>query len=192
MTGNLEYLMASLPNLSFEDAETDHARILHVLHKYAGSKDGEQDPITILEEEAAKFLPESDARLFRKINLNHLHKQDEAWAQHTALEAFGQFMQGLKQDIKRLRQARRAGPDAGKAKGLILPIDPGDPLEEELFLLGLQWAKLDEFSFGRYADFGALILYKLKLLVLARRWTFDQEKGLETFMAITKTTEYGG
>ncbi len=56
ITGDLEYVMSSLPYLSFQDTDEERSKVFSILKKYAAPSEAEKGIIVILEEEARKFL----------------------------------------------------------------------------------------------------------------------------------------
>ncbi len=101
-------------------------------------------------------------------------------------------MYSLKKDIEQLRISRKNGLDHPQQKNHSLPLVPGTPLEEEIQLLKWQWDKLEELSIGHYADFGALVIYKLKLLIYCYDGgVLTKNRGFDNFLNITKKTEHG-
>jgi hypothetical protein len=64
-------------------------------------------------------------------------------------------------------------------------IGQGTPLDKEIQIMKHQWDQLEELSVGYFADLDALIIYKIKLLILLRWWSFKFEKGFKTFTQIT-------
>lgn len=186
ITGNLEYVMCSLPNLSFQDKDEERSRVFSILKKYAGPSEVEKSIIVILEEEASKFLSLKAFRIYQQIDLKNIHSEAFQKSKNTVLAAFSTYVFSLKTDIQQLRISRKNGVDSSTTKKPLLPLVPGTPMEEEIQLLKWQWGKLEELSVGYYADFGALCLYKLKLLILLRWWSFDQERGFDNFLNITK------
>lgn len=185
--GDLEYVMCSLPYLSFQDTDEERSRVFSILKKYAGPAESEQDIITILEKEAGKFLDPKAYGVFRQISLDTIHSDSFQQSTNHVLATFSKYVYALKKDVRQLRYSRRKALDSPVKKPDI-PLIPGTPLEEEIQLLRWQWDKLEEISIGHYADFGSLCIYKLKLLLLFRWWNFDREKGFANFLNSTKTT----
>ena len=187
ISGNLEYLMSSLPNLSFQDTQEARLRVASILRKYAGPAAEGKNLTDILDDEAEKFLTPGAGRLLRRIDLNTIHHTEFQQSKNGALSAFSNYAFSLKESVRQLRIARRKDTGQASSQKQPLPIAPGTPLEEEIRLLKLQWDKLEELSIGRYADLSALLVYKLKLMILLRRWSFDTDQGFETFTRLTKT-----
>lgn len=184
--GDLEYVLASLPYLSFEDSEEVRSKVFIIFKKYAGPSEAEKSIMDILDDEANKFLNPNASQVFRQINLGTIHSVKFRDSDNKLLASFSNYVFGLKKEIEKLRISRHGEGNEPTDKKQQLPIRPGNPLEEELQLLQLQWDKLESLSMGHYSDFNALIGYKLKLLLLLRWWSFDTNKGFELFEQITK------
>lgn len=180
--GNLEYLMSSLPYLSFQGTEEESARVGTLFRNYAGPMGGEKDILSIFEDEAGKFLSADEFQTLKQIRLEDIHGLSFRKSKNKVLAAFSAFAYGMKQDLRYLRLARKSNLEASAHKRPSLPLKPGNPLEEEIQLMSWQWEALEELSIGHYADFGALCIYKLKLLLLVRWWGFDRKKGFEKFL----------
>ncbi len=191
IAGNLEYLMSSLPYLSFQDTVEERSKVFSILKKYTNPSESEKDIIAILEDEAHKFLSPSAYRTFQQIDFSTIYSDAFRKSKNKVLAAFSNYMYALKRDIQQLRISRKDGTSTSAAKKQALPLVPGTPLEEEIQLLKWQWDKLEELSIGHYADLGALSIYKLKLLLLLRWWGFDPEQGFDNFLDSTKKTEDG-
>lgn len=188
IAGNLEYLMSSLPYLSFDDSEQARYRVISLLGKYAGPSKADQNPVAILEHESGKYLSPGKTEILRSIRLENIHEPGFRKQGNKILSAFSDYMCRLKEDIRQLRLARRNAGEASAVSIPSLPLVPGTPLEEEIQLMQWQWNTLEALSTGHYADFGALCIYKLKLLLLLRWWGFDTQKGFEIFLNSTETT----
>lgn len=184
--GNLEYLMSSLPDLSLRNTQEVRSRVSSILRKYAGPAAEGKSLIDILDDEADKFLTPAAGRLLRQIELNSIHQTAFRQSGNGVLSAFSNYAFSLREAVRQLRMARRKDAGQISSQKQPLPITPGTPLEEEIQLLKLQWNKLEELSIGHYADLSAMIVYKLKLMILLRWWSFDMDKGFETFTRLTK------
>ncbi len=186
ITGNLEYVMSSFPHLSFQDTDEERSRVFSIFKKYAGTSEEQKSIIAILDSEAGKFLTPKAFRVVQQLNLERIHEEVFQKSKHKVLAAFSSFMYTLKKDLYQLRISRKNNAGTSPSKKPVLPLVPGTPLEEEIQLLKWQWDKLEALSIGHYSDFSALVLYKLKLLLLLRWWGFDQKQGFDNFLNITK------
>jgi len=186
IAGNLEYLMTSLPHLSFKDMVEERSKVFSLFQKYGDNPEGAKGVINTLEEEAGKFLSTKSLQLFQQVDLKTIHSEAFQKNKNKGLAAFSNYMNTLKIGIQHLRTSRKDGEKLSNSKKPSLPLNAGTPLEEELQLLQWQWNKLEELSLGHYTDFTALCLYKLKLLLLLRWWGFDEKIGFERFLNLTR------
>lgn len=185
MADTLEYLMSSLPNLTFQNTDKVKHRVLSLLQKYAGNTAGELSPVEILDGEAQKFLPALKFSVFQKINLKNIHEAEFRENKSKVLFAFSTFTLGLKKEIKEWRTLQNESEKKAVKHKFENIIGEGTPLEKEIRIMRYQWEKLEELSAGHFADFEALVTYKIKLMILLRWWSFNMEKGMENFSRMT-------
>ncbi|MCA0132196.1 hypothetical protein [Winogradskyella alexanderae] len=186
LTGNLEYLISSLPNLTFSYSDTVKLEIRGLFQKYASNEEDSQDLVSILHDDASKYLSPSEFNRFKTIELKSIHLPNFRDSSVDVVAKFSKFMHHLKSELKDYRINRKSIESTGKLHYEILGELPENPLKAEEYLLGLQWQKLETLSLGHYANFSALTLYKLKLEVLLRWWQFDAEVGFEVFQQSLK------
>ncbi|MFS4416074.1 hypothetical protein [Maribacter sp. 2307ULW6-5] len=186
LAGNLEYLMASLPHLHFDDGGETRAKVTQLLQQYAGPLGNQKSVPEILDAEARPFLDNGDHETLRALELSTLHQGRFRDHQNPIVAQFSGFLLQMRQQLRQLRLQRRGQDDGSGQRKTHLPLTPGNPLEEEVQLLRLQWQKVEELCAGHYANFSALVGYKIKLLLLLRWWSFDADKGLELFDQATK------
>jgi len=191
MTGNLEYLMSSLPDLSFQNEEDTEEKVTSLLKKYADASEGETSLVAILNNEAAKFLSPNESQLFQEINLEKIHNNTFQKRKSKVLSEFSSYVFKLKKQVEQLRLFRKSNENQRGENKKGIQITPGNPLEEEKQLIKFQWEKIEAISTGHYADFEALISYKLKLMLLVRLWSFKAEKGFGIFEKSINIEEYG-
>lgn len=73
--------------------------------------------------------------------------------------------------------AARHDPELAALAGRVMEIESPRTAEDELDRA--RWTFLDSLEFGRYFDLEALVVYWLKLRILARRAAFNKEAGRE-------------
>ena len=183
--GTLEYLMSSLPNLSFQNTDEAKQRVLGLLQKYAGNAATELRPVEILDSEAEKFLPASAFYVFQKINLKSIHQEEFHKNKSKVLSAFSKFTFELKNEIRAWRKPQHENEKKLAKNNIEKIIGEGTPLEKEIQIMKYQWNKLEDLSAGHFADIEALFAYKIKLIILLRWWSFNMEKGFEKFTRMT-------
>ncbi|WP_179319617.1 hypothetical protein [Winogradskyella helgolandensis] len=191
LSGNLEYLISSLPQLQFSTSVEDKQRVHSVFQTYS-MNDGDINLITVLDDEASKYLSAKKAEIFKQISLNTANHQRFQEHGDAVLSGFSSFLSNLKEKIKLLRLSRNQDTTYVSSPLEALQLKPGNPLEEELQLLELQWHELEELSIGHFSDFSALIAYKIKLLLLQRLWSFDETEGFIQYSKFIKITEDNG
>ena len=189
--GTYEYLISSLPNLSFQNNEETRQQVISTLRKYAGPANEELSLVEILNREAEKFLPTSVLNIFQTLNLRDIHKPRFQESRIKVLSAFSQYTSELKEEIKTWRTSQNENKNNAASKKVAQIIGEGTPLEKEINIMGHQWDTLEEISVGHLEDLEALFTYKIKLMILQRWWSFDTEKGLNKFILMTQTTEHG-
>lgn len=190
LSGNLEYLISSLPQLQFNNTVEDKQRVHSIFQAYSMT-DGEIDMISVLEAEASKYLPTQKSILFNQISLDTLDHREFQRQSNPVLAGFSNFLLDLKENIKALRLSRQQDLATVSKYSDALQLKPGNPLEEELQLLELQWNQIETLSISHFSDFSALVAYKLKLLLLKRFWSFDETEGFIRYSQFIKTTENG-
>jgi hypothetical protein len=178
--GTLEYTISSLPNLAFQNTTEFKEQLLSLFQKYSGGKGGAPGPIEVLDQEACKFLPPAKYDLFQKIELRNIHESTFRQSRSRVLSRFSAFNLELKQQLAKWRKGEK--PEKSEIVHLAAE---GNPLVKEIRIMQYQWQQLEELSIGHFADFDALIIYKLKLLILLRWWSFHTEQGLSVFKQLT-------
>ncbi|TGV04853.1 hypothetical protein [Flavivirga rizhaonensis] len=181
LAGNLEYVISSLPNLSFNDSEALQHEVSSIFHKYALVTEASSDLISILNTETKKFLSSREFEHFQQIQLKTIHLAKFQNSKNAVIAEFSNFMFQLKQELRTYRIAKKSDKTISKINYEIIEVLYENPLEAEQQLLELQWQKLEALSIGHYSDFSSLILYKFKLELLLRWWCFDTEIGFEIF-----------
>ena len=179
--GTFEYLVSSLPSLSFQNTEEAKGRVFSLLQKYAGVGGNEKSLVEILDSEAEKFLPVSTFYIFQKINLRNIYDLEFQQSKSSVLSTFSRFTFDLKNEIKQLRISQKENEEKSLKSNLEKLIGHGTPLEKEIQIMKYQWEKLEELSVGHFSDLEALITYKIKLMILLRWWSFHVERGFENF-----------
>lgn len=181
LTGNLEYLLTSLPNLTFSNSETVQYEVKSLFKKYTTVQDVSNDLVSILNDEAKKYLTSKKFRQFQAIQLRTIHQDPFQNSPIEVVSEFSKYMYDLKSELKVFRLNRKSEKSIGKINYELLGDLPKNPLKAEEYLFNVQWQKLEALSIGHYANLSALVLYKLKLEVLSRWWQFDAEVGFQVF-----------
>ncbi len=186
ISGDLEYLMNSLPYLSFQNTVEIQQRTGALFYAYLGESDEQTSLVHILEDEAKKFLSSQDYLLFCTIDLDTIYKTAIQQSGNKVLAEFSKYTFELRETVSQLRQLRRAGNHKAAADQAGMISLEGTPLEQEVQLLRYQWDKLEDLAAGHYANLEALIIYKLKMMLLLRWWSYDALQGFEKFTQLVK------
>jgi hypothetical protein len=192
LNGNLEYVMTSLPNLSFDNSSSYQHEVSRLLISYTAESDDINDLILRLHKIARKYLTQGQYNFFKSLNLNEVHEAYYANSSYAVVSVFSEYMRQFKAQLRDYRVAKYAGASVTKKHYEIIGELPENPLDAEVMLLRLQWTTLEELSVGHYTDVSSLFLYKLKLQLLVRWWSFDTSKGFDVFLKTAKMNDYGG
>lgn len=183
--GTFEYLISSLPYLSFENTAEQRHKVLELFRKYNGKKTEGLNPVTILDNEAEKFLPKSSFHLFQRMNLNNIHEEEFRNSKNSVLSDFSTFCFDLKKALGQWRRFQNEGEKKSIKNNVEQLLEGSNPLEKEVRLMEYQWKKLEDFSAGHFSDLEAIFIYKIKLLIILRWWSFDAKKGFQKFQKMT-------
>ncbi len=153
---NLVYLMCSLPSLRF----------------------GQTPPITMDEftREAKSQLKAKSFSQLESVDIQQLKLNSNGGN----IKEISQMFSGTKEDLSELRHAKAQGRNA-KISALPKILHDKNPLERELEILKWQWEELDSIESGETFTLTEVIVYKLKLQILCRMFSFDAEKGTKKF-----------
>ncbi|WP_370391350.1 DUF2764 family protein [uncultured Winogradskyella sp.] len=192
LSGNLEYLMSSLPDLMFDNSETYQKEVSKLFKTYNSADEASQDLVLMLHAEAEKFLSTKEFNDLKALSLKAIHQERFQNNSQHVIASFSRFNHQMKREVQRFREHRKNEDlNANKLNFDILPELSNNPLKAEEQLLKLQWDKLEELSIGHYSDLAALFIYKLKLELLVRWWSFNEEVGLNIFKQTLKMEVYG-
>jgi len=185
ISGNLEYLMTSLPYLKFQNDREEKKRVLNTLSHYSNLNEDELKSVSILEHMAEPYLSKKDYQIFKAVDLQNIHRSDFRKNRIGVLSEFASYRLSLKENIEQLRLSRQEQTASTVESNTIFEGLIGSPLDNEIYLMKRQWDKLEQLSVEHYSDFSALLIYKLKLLLLERYWSFNQERGFKIFLDLT-------
>ncbi len=150
---NLIYLITSLPSLSF----------------------GQPPPLSFDQFylDAKEQLSNKDFETLHKIDLQLFDPE-----KFSALKEFFPYMEALKWEMNNLREARK---NDRTPTLLSLPKNMLDqnPLEREKTIMKWQWDLLSDLDMTDPFSLKVVFVYKLKLQILHRLYSFNPSKGLE-------------
>lgn len=161
---NLVYLMCSLPSLSY----------------------GEKPPISNEE-----FLWEAQSQLSKK----SFRKLEELSFQNISsdpvkgkLKKFTTLIDDIQKDMSEMRSARRQkrAPDLINFSKSIVELNP---LERELAIMQWQWDKLSDMEVGATFTMTELMVYKLKLELVHRIHSFNEEHGAKVLDSVVNPSQ---
>jgi hypothetical protein len=161
---NLVYLMCSLPSLSF----------------------GEAPPITMDE-----FLQEAQNQLskkgFQKIEQFSLQEVNAGYGKGK-LKKFKCMIQALQADLGELRAAKwqKRSPELINLSASIMDMNP---LERELAIIQWEWDELTNMEVGANFTMTELVVYKLKLELVHRIYSFNEEKGAKVLDSVVNPSQ---
>jgi hypothetical protein len=190
LSGNLEYLMSSLPHLQFTNAVEYTNRVHKIFKAYILSEEA-SSPIDILNLEASKYLSSEKEQLFHNIELDTIHNAEFQKSKYTVLSGFSKFNLNLKTQLKSFRDSRKESPETTNKTLNPITLEEANPLEQEIKIVKLQWQEVELLAIGHFSDFDALISYKIKLLLMQRWWSFNEKVGYETYLDLIKTRDDG-
>ena len=146
---NMVYLMTSLPSLSL----------------------GEAPPITIDEfnDDAKRQL---SARHFKALQSVDIQKLDAK----VGVRSISSLLETIKEDLSEVRKAKKQSRQA-KPERLPLNALRGNPLEREMNIMQWQWEELQDIEAGKTFTLTEVLVYKLKLQLVERLYSFNKVKG---------------
>ncbi len=187
-TGDLEYLMCSLPELSFDLEGHNRKAVESLLSSYSGILAGDSRAVQSLNLEAAKFLPDHKSKLFTELELENLHEERFRISPLKILSDFANFRYEMRNAILTYRRSLKNPPLKG-TEPVHLPDLDGNPLENEIRLLRFQWNRLEDMAHGQHSGFGALLIYRFRLLLLNRLWSFQARRGFRNYLEFVNQPE---
>lgn len=154
---NMVYLMTSLPSLTF----------------------GQVPPISIEEfkQDAKKQLSGRHFKALESVDLQLLKTGKEG------AKDINSLLNDIQQDLLEVRNAK-AFSRQPKFNRLPVNIIVGNPLEREKKIMQWQWEELDSIEAGKTFSLTEVLVYKLKLQILTRLYSFNEKKGAEVLSSV--------
>lgn len=148
--------MTSLPSLSF----------------------GQKPPVTIDEfnDEARKQLSEKHFKTLESIEIRNLNSE-------VGVKSISSLLNNVKEDLSEVREAKAQNRQA-KPEHMPQAALKGNPLEREMNMMRWQWEKLQDIEAGKTFTLTEVLVYKLKLQILERLNSFDQNKGAKVLASV--------
>lgn len=173
------FLVASLPFLSYENPDAV--------------------PPEVFLKTAAEHLTGTDYEILESAQLE---PADGPGTDLPTLVQWNRFERGLRNELVRVRAAglgvdpeqyvrpdmagRQWTDESGVATVAREAVGEESPLSGEDVLGRARWARLDDLETGHFFDIDRLVIYSLKLQLLARKRLFDREGGEKAFRAATE------
>jgi len=160
------YLISSLPTLYFgQKPPISMEEFMHDIHGQLSKKNIEK---------------------VKNINIQSLNKDDA----NSKLNSMVALQNDIQCDLELIRKAKRDN-NAPNPKSLSKTVVDSNPLEREELLMKLQWDALSSIEFGESFTLTEIMIYKLKLQILERLYSFNTEKGKAVFDSVVnpQTTE---
>jgi hypothetical protein len=174
------FLVASLPLLSYEDRDAAEP----------------SEFLTML----GDHLTDTDLDIVARATIEAPREQDTTG--NETVRAWVEFERGLRNALARLRAGRRLvdpaqfvrndqsgneGSDSFEMREAVRDAwNQDSPLSSEDSLDRARWNYLDDLEVGHFFDLDIIIVYYLKLQILARRRLFDRKEGEAQFVKITR------
>lgn len=157
--GSLVYLISSIPALNFDQTPPISMKVFL--------------------NDANRELSKKQFQLLEKLSLQHI-KEIKVRGK---LRQFINSLHGLNEDIAEIRNAREQGRNP-VLTALTSMFMEKNPLEREKHLMKWQWDELTDIEADQYFTFTKVLIYKLKLQILYRLQSFNQQKGEQVLHSI--------
>lgn len=153
---NMVYLMTSLPSLSL----------------------GEAPPITIDEfnDDAKRELSSRHFKALQSVDIQKLEAK-------VGVKNISSLLETIKEDLSEVRTAKAQSRQA-KPERLPLSALRGNPLEREMQIMQWQWEELQDIEAGKTFTLTEVLVYKLKLQLVERSYSFNKVKGAEVLASV--------
>lgn len=133
--------------------------------------------------EGQKWLSTRDYQVLTATTINATDPQKD---DIPVFREFKRYEYALRSELVQYRQSLKSRQEHKPRLFPAAVLKEGNPLQVEKKLLHLRWRLLEELEFAHYSDIAFLIIYYLKLQILARLRQFDKEKGKEKFLTYTE------
>lgn len=159
---NLVYLMTSLPSLTF----------------------GQVPPISI-DEFNRDAKSQLSARHFKRLESVDIQLINAAKG---GLKSVTSLLNDVQHDLTEIRDAK-AQKRQPKFERFPKSVITGNPLVREKQIMQWQWEELDSIEAGKTFTFTEVLVYKLKLQIISRLHSFDEEKGAQVLASVVNPSK---
>ncbi|MCU4154733.1 DUF2764 family protein [Carboxylicivirga sp. A043] len=156
---NLVYLMCSLPSLKF----------------------GQVPPIS-MEEFTADAKSQLSAKHFKKLEPVDIYQATDSEGK-VSLKRIAVMLDEMKEDMAELRAAKAQRRTPGLTRFPVTVVH-ANPLEREKLIMRWQWEELDSIVAGEAFTLTEIMVYKLRLQILNRLNSFDNERGSQVLASV--------
>ncbi len=155
---NMVYLLCSLPSLTF----------------------GQAPPISFEEfySDSQKQLSSRHLEMLEEVSIRSINP-----AAKGKLKSISQLNTGLQNDLGEIRKAKVEKRHANLAH-LPKAVNELNPLEREKQIMQWLWEELNDLEAGSTFSIINVLVYKLKLQILIRMNSFDQEEGAKVLASV--------
>ncbi len=133
--------------------------------------------------EARKWMSAAD---FQILLATDIRSTERRGSEPGVLADFKQFEHKMRTEVVEWRKARKLGQEYKPGLFPVALVKEGNPLQVEKKQMEFLWKYLEELETGHHFDLEVLILYFLKLQLLARLESFNKEVGMQKFKHITE------
>lgn len=150
------YLMTSLPSLSLGDAP----------------------PLTIDEfnDEAKSQLSARHFKALQSLDIQKLNSK-------VGVKSISSLINSIREDLSEVRAAKAQNRQP-KPERLPQNALRGNPLEREMNIMQWQWEELQDIEAGKTFTLTEVLVYKLKLQLVERLYSFNNRKGAEVLASV--------
>jgi hypothetical protein len=128
--------------------------------------------------ECRKWLHAQDIEVLERVSIEDFSAQPNSLP---ALTAWKEFDFNLRKELALARDNMKHGRHEKPGPLAKIVLEESTPLLMEQALARIRWGYLDSLEMGNFFDLNFLILYFLKLQIIARLDLFDNEKGEKVF-----------
>jgi len=125
------------------------------------------------------------ARHFKRLQSVDIQLMD---ATEGGLKNVTSLLNDVQQDLSEIRDAK-AQKRQPKLERLPKTVITGNPLVREKQIMQWQWEELDTIEAGKTFTFTEVVVYKLKLQIISRLFSFDKEKGAQVLSSVVNPSK---
>lgn len=153
---NMVYLMTSLPSLTL----------------------GQVPPITIDEfnDDAKRQLSARHFKALQSVDIQKLYTK-------VGVKSISSLIKDIQEDLSEVREAKAQNRQVSTAR-MPNSVLRGNPMEREMNIMQWQWEELQDIEVGKTFTLTEVLVYKLKLQLVERLYSFDENKGAQVLATV--------